>query len=99
MKFTIMDMCQNQKKRDLLAEGTIFVLPSYAEGLPIAILEAMAAGNAIVSTSVGSIPEVITEKRGRIVKPGDPDALFAELQSLCDSRLSVSKMGIITFKI
>lgn len=81
------------KKRDLLAEGTIFVLPSYAEGLPIAILEAMAAGNAIVSTSVGSIPEVITEKRGRIVKPGDPDALFAELQSLCDSRLSVSKMG------
>ncbi|WP_268258151.1 glycosyltransferase family 4 protein [Halopiger djelfimassiliensis] len=83
-----------EKKRDLLADGTIFVLPSYAEGLPIAILEAMAAGNAIVSTSVGSIPEVITEDRGRVIEPGDPSALRTALQSLCRSNSEVSRMAV-----
>lgn len=60
-----------KEKRDLLEEGTIYALPSHAEGLPIGILEGMAAGNAIVSTDVGSIPEVIGEKNGRIVSPGE----------------------------
>ncbi|WP_175542272.1 glycosyltransferase family 4 protein [Natrinema hispanicum] len=82
-----------EKKRELLADGTIFVLPSYAEGLPIAILEAMAAGNSIVSTSVGSIPEVITEERGLVLEPGDPHELRAALQSLCNSPSEVSRMA------
>jgi glycosyltransferase involved in cell wall biosynthesis len=60
-----------EEKRAILEEGTIYALPSHAEGLPISILEGMAAGNAIVSTHVGSIPEVIGEKNGRIVSPGE----------------------------
>ena len=63
------------QKRELLNEGSLYVLPTYAEGLPIAILEAMAGGNAIVSTPVGSIPEVISEENGELVPPGDVDAL------------------------
>jgi glycosyltransferase involved in cell wall biosynthesis len=60
-----------EEKRVILEEGTVYALPSRAEGLPIGILEGMAAGNAIVSTDVGSIPEVIGEKNGRIVSPGE----------------------------
>jgi glycosyltransferase involved in cell wall biosynthesis len=60
-----------EEKRAILEGGTIYALPSHAEGLPIGILEGMAAGNAIVSTDVGSIPEVIGEKNGRIVSPGE----------------------------
>jgi len=60
-----------EEKRAILEEGTIYALPSHAEGLPIGILEGMAAGNAVVSTDVGSIPEVIGEKNGRIVSPGE----------------------------
>jgi glycosyltransferase involved in cell wall biosynthesis len=60
-----------EEKRAILEAGTIYALPSHAEGLPIGILEGMAAGNAIISTDVGSIPEVIGEKNGRIVSPGE----------------------------
>lgn len=81
------------EKRELLANGSIFVLPSYAEGLPIAILEAMASGNAIVSTDVGSIPEVITEEMGRVIEPGDPETLETTLKSLCESPSEVAKMA------
>jgi len=71
-----------ERKRSLLAEGSIYVLPTYAEGLPIAMLEGMAGANAIVSTGVGSIPEVIDENRGLLVEPGDVDGLTEALATL-----------------
>jgi glycosyltransferase involved in cell wall biosynthesis len=71
-----------QNKRALLDRATIYVLPTYAEGLPIAILEAMAGGNAIVTTNVGSIPSAVDETNGRLVTPGDVEALTEALQEL-----------------
>ena len=70
------------EKRDLLDSGAVFTLPTYAEGLPIAMLEGMAGGNAVVSTTVGSIPEVIGEENGILIDPGDPTALADALESL-----------------
>jgi glycosyltransferase involved in cell wall biosynthesis len=81
------------EKRRLLSEASIFVLPTYAEGLPIAMLEAMAGGNAIVSTPVGSIPEVISTENGRLVPPGDEDALAAALGALVEEPARVAEMG------
>lgn len=80
-------------KRELLDEGSIFVLPSYAEGLPIAILEAMAGGNAILSTTVGSIPEVVDERSGALVPPGEPDELERELRRLVEAPAEVREMA------
>jgi glycosyltransferase involved in cell wall biosynthesis len=57
------------------ASADVFVLPSYAEGLPVAILEAMSFGLPIISTNVGAIPEVVNKENGIIVKPGDISAL------------------------
>jgi len=71
-----------ERKRTLLAEGSVFVLPTYAEGLPIAMLEGMAGANAVVSTSVGSIPEVIDDDRGLLVEPGDVDGLVDAMETL-----------------
>jgi len=86
------------KKRRLLEEGSIFVLPSYAEGLPIAIVEAMAAGNAIVSTTVGSIPEVIDSKSGILVPPKDESALHESICELVESPEDVEEMGYASTK-
>ncbi len=60
-----------------------FVLPSHAEGVPIAMLEAMSAGLPVVATSVGGIPTVIQDRvNGRLVMPGDVAGLHAALAEL-----------------
>ena len=70
------------KKKELFLNSDVFVLPSYAEGLPMAILEAMAHGLAIVSTTVGAIPEVVNENNGFLITPGDRQMLADLLVSL-----------------
>ncbi|PTQ82031.1 glycosyl transferase family 1 [Nitrosospira multiformis] len=60
------------EKDHLLARAAIFVLPSYHEGVPMAILEAMSWGIPIVTTPVGGMPEVVTEgQEGLLVNSGD----------------------------
>ena len=64
------------KKIKVLKQCSTLILPSYNEGLPMAILEAMACGKIIISTDVGAISEVVrNEENGLIVSPGDIDGL------------------------
>ena len=68
-----------------MAEADIFVLPSFAENLPMSILEAFAAGAAVVSTPVGAVAEVVDDGRnGLLVKPGDIDGLAGALRRLVE---------------
>jgi glycosyltransferase involved in cell wall biosynthesis len=80
-------------KVELLEAGSVFVLPSHAEGLPIAILEAMAAGNAVVSTPVGSIPEVLSDGHGCLVEPGAGEELADTLAELVEHPERAAAMG------
>lgn len=73
-----------QTKLNLLKECATVVLPSYNEGLPMAILEGMAAGKAVISTYVGAIPEVIKEENGFLIEAGDINAL-AEAMIRCST--------------
>jgi glycosyltransferase involved in cell wall biosynthesis len=67
----------------LLPALDVFVLASRFEGLPIALLEAMAAGVPCVATSVGGVPEAISNRlEGRLVPPGSPALLAAEITDL-----------------
>lgn len=80
------------KKR--LSEADIFVLPSYLEGQPIAIIEAMASGLAVVGSAVGAVPDLIRDGvEGRVVEPGDAEALADALGELIPDGDARSRMG------
>ena len=85
------------KKKELFLNSDVFVLPSYAEGLPMAILEAMAHGLAVVSTTVGAIPEVVNKDCGILITPGKQEELSEALKTLCASseRLELLKQAAI----
>lgn len=69
----------------LLAEADAFVLSSRSEGLPVSVLEAMAAELPVVASHVGGVPELVVEGRtGFLVPPEDPDALALALERLVD---------------
>lgn len=69
----------------VLAAGDVFCLSSQYEGLPIALLEALAMGLPVVSTEVGGVPAVITDGvEGRLVPAGDAVALAAAIAELAD---------------
>jgi glycosyltransferase involved in cell wall biosynthesis len=64
-------------------EADVFVLPSWAEGFPNAMIEAMAAGLAVVVTSVGNIPDIVRGGvHARVVPPRDPAALDEAILAL-----------------
>lgn len=83
------------EKIKLLHRCGIFILPSYHEGLPLAIIEAMSCSMAIISTNVGGIPSLVNEVNGVLVNPGDRDALFEALcKLLSQESTSLAEMGV-----
>ena len=82
------------KRSELLAKADIFLLPSYNEGLPMALLEAMSWGLPVITTPVGGIPEVITHNEtGLLVNPGDVQQLAKALQSLIENKSLRLELG------
>lgn len=72
----------------------IYVLPSISEGLPLSLLEAMAAGRAIVASRVGGIPDVLKDgENGHLVPPMEPHPLAAALEYLMDDPLKRTDLG------
>ena len=72
----------------------IFVLPSYTEGLPNALLQAMASSLPVIVTPVGSIPSVVEPgTNGLLVPVGDVKALTAAMESLAKDLIRAKRMG------
>jgi peptidoglycan/xylan/chitin deacetylase (PgdA/CDA1 family) len=78
----------------LLDEADIFVLPSRSEAFPNSVMEAMAAGVPVVASNVGGIPELVRDgTTGRLVPPGDVDALASALLTLLGNPRQVEEFG------
>lgn len=83
-----------ERKRTALASATVFALPSYAEGMPMALLEAMSWGLPVITTPVGGIPQVIAdEANGLLVPSGDIDALAAAIIRLMATPQLRARLG------
>jgi glycosyltransferase involved in cell wall biosynthesis len=76
-------------------QADFFVLPSYAEGMPISIIEAMAAGLPVIATRIGGIPELVTENReGWLVEAGDATALAERIAFVLDHPAEREQAGL-----
>jgi glycosyltransferase involved in cell wall biosynthesis len=81
----------------LLAAADVTVLISDSEGLPLAILESLAAGRPVVASDVGGVREVLESGGGRCVPPGDVDSITAALQEMLHdqtARTEAAKIGL-----
>jgi len=83
-----------ERKEQQLAGAMLYALPSYNEGLPMSVLEAMAAGLPVLATPVGGIPEAVSDGvEGFLVEPGDVDTLAARLAQLLQDEALAQRMG------
>jgi glycosyltransferase involved in cell wall biosynthesis len=81
-------------------DANIFVLPSYFEDLPLAIIEAMSYKLPIISTCVGGIPELVKSRtNGFLVQPGDIEDLAKKMHILVKNERLRKKMGEASFKL
>ncbi len=85
------------KKIELLNKSDAYILPSYKEGLPISILEAMSYGMPIISTPVGGIPEIVSNgENGYLVEPGNKEDIYKAIMSLLNDADLRNRMGRIS---
>jgi len=84
-----------QQKLEWFSRVDTMVLPSYNEGLPMAILEAMAAGKIIISSTVGGIPELVKhQENGFLITPGDVEALSNYIRYVVEHPAEMQQMAV-----
>ena len=76
-----------------MAASDLVTLPSYMEGCPNVVLEALACGRPVVATRVGGIPEIMNDQCGRLVPPCNPVELGQALASVLDTTWDASAIS------
>ncbi|KPA21249.1 GDP-mannose-dependent alpha-(1-6)-phosphatidylinositol monomannoside mannosyltransferase [Shimia sp. SK013] len=79
---------------EALAQTDLFVLPSFAEGVPVVLMEAMAAARPVVTTQIAGVPELVDHgASGLLVPPGDTHALSRAIASILADPKRAAEMG------
>ena len=91
-RIKLLDWVHGKQKLNLLNEADIFILPSYREGLPNSLLEAMASRCAIITTNVGAIPDIIRHnENGKLIEPGNVIKLVQAIEDYLDKPELIKK--------
>ncbi|MEA5622830.1 glycosyltransferase family 4 protein [Nostoc sp. UHCC 0251] len=96
---TFLGWINSEKRDEVLSQADVFILPSYNEGLPLAILEAMGWGLPVISTPVGGISElVVSNQNGLLVTPGDIQQLSEAMKLLIENETLRLSLGSVARK-
>ncbi|WP_103334272.1 glycosyltransferase [Pseudotabrizicola formosa] len=82
---TLTGWLDEARVREALGRAQALVVPSFAEGLPVVIMEAMAAGRPVIATSIAGIPELVTPESGWLVPAGSAAALAQAMQDMAST--------------
>ena len=89
-----------EHKIECLNWADVYILPSYNEGLPIAVLEAMSYGHPIISTPVGGIPEVVHQnENGVLVEPGNLKQIANAIKYYVENASNIETDGAVSYNI
>jgi glycosyltransferase involved in cell wall biosynthesis len=87
----------SDKKATVLNNASIYILPSYHEGLPISILESMSYGKPIIASRVGGIPEIVKDREnGLLINPGDLMQIQKSLDYFIENPEFILKYGALS---
>ncbi|MEM6356107.1 MAG: glycosyltransferase family 4 protein [Pseudomonadota bacterium] len=93
-RIALLGWCDHGEVRDRLVASRGLFLPSFAEGLPVAIMEALALGRPVIATGIAGIPELVDASCGWLVPAGDEGAMAAALAALATASPDrLSEMG------
>jgi glycosyltransferase involved in cell wall biosynthesis len=74
---------QDEKRiKEILRNADVLVCPSWSEGMPTVILEAIASGCAILATDVGAVSEIVNDTNGWLIRPGNKKELLQIMQQI-----------------
>lgn len=92
-RITVEGAVSHQRIREELETAGLFVLPSFAEGIPIALMEAMAAGVPVVSTAITGIPELIEDgEDGILVQASNVEQLSAVMEAFLRDQIDTKRL-------
>lgn len=91
---------KGHEKDALMKNSDIFVLPSYDEGLPISILEALSFKKPVIATNVGGIPRIVKhEQNGFLIEPGNKEQLWKAIKCYIENPKLLKTHGLKGFEI
>ena len=84
----------SRNKSEIYGSADIFILPSFTEGSPASLIEAMSCGVASIATAVGESKKYISDgETGILISPGDPKELAKAIKLLIHNRALIDKFG------
>lgn len=91
---TLTGWLDEARVREALSAAQALIVPSFAEGLPVVIMEAMAAGRPVIATAIAGVPELVTPETGWLVPAGDASALAQAIGDLAATPVDrLAQMG------
>ena len=85
-RITLNGPCSSQKVAQWLTAASVLALPSYNEGYPNVVIEALSCGRPVIATNVGGILELVNEESGILIAPRDSRALASAIEKAMDRR-------------